>query len=222
MSGGGRGVLAIGVGLVLPLSLAALAVWGRGAASPGDGAGVGASLGSVAAALVSLAGALAAALMAGNVSRSLAAERRRDERRTFCLHLQQQFDSPEFFRCRYEAWKKLNRGDFAGVRTLSDLLHGEHWTPEVSAVFHFFESLNRYCEEELIDAELAGKLFGRSYDMWFRGVLARIEVDPAAEGYRPWLDGVRALGTRMSGGFSAAPLPAGAAGRPGGETAGSS
>jgi hypothetical protein len=142
-------------------------------------------------------GALAAGMIAAGSARRLAAARSSEVRRSFCLHLQQQFDSPELFRCRYKAWQKLNNGDFKDPVKLSELLNGEHWTSEVSTTIHFFESLNRYCAEKLIDEELATKLFGRSYEMWWQGLLGRIEVDEAGEPYRAWLDGVRALHDRI-------------------------
>jgi hypothetical protein len=145
------------------------------------------------------------------MSRRLAAARRGEEKRNFCLHLQQQFDSPEFFRCRYKAWEKLNRGDFEGPIKLSELLSGEHWTSEVSTTIHFFESLNRYCRENLIDEELAAKLFGRSYEMWWQGLLGRIEIDEAGEHYRDWLEGIQALHDRIVRTTDRTPAPIGMA-----------
>ncbi len=150
-------------------------------------------------AVVSLAGALIAAFIANEASRRLAIARSKAERRHFCLHLQQQFDSPEFFRCRFKAWQKLNKGDFTKPMRLSELLHGDHWTPEVSTIIHFFESLNRYCDEDLIDEELATKLFGRSYEMWWHGLIGHIVVDQAGEQYRDWLGSVQALHSRIVG-----------------------
>jgi len=154
---------------------------------------------AIGAAVVSLAGAMIAAFMANGASKRLAFARSREERRHFCLHLQQQFDSPEFFQCRFKAWQKLNNGDFNPPIRLGELLHGEHWTPEVSTTIHFFESLNRYCDEDLIDEELATKLFGRSYEMWWRGLIGQIIVDEAGEPYRDWLHGIQALHGRIVG-----------------------
>jgi hypothetical protein len=152
---------------------------------------------AIGAAVISMIGAIVAGIIAAGSAKRLAAVRSSEERRHFCLHLQQQFDSPELFRCRYKAWQKLNHGDFEGPVKLGALLNGEHWTPEVSTTIHFFESLNRYCEENLIDEELATKLFGRSYEMWWQGLLGRIEVDEAGQPYRAWLDSVRALHGRI-------------------------
>ena len=158
-------------------------------------------------ALVSMAGALIAALIAAQTSQRLATARSREERRNFCLHLQQQFDSPEFFQCRYRAWQKLNDGDFNAPIKLSELLRSEHWTPEVSTTIHFFESLNRYCSEGLIDEELAAKLFGRTYAMWWQHLIGRIEVDEAGEPYRKWLEGVQALHARVVRASDQTPVP---------------
>ena len=164
-------------------------------------------------AVVSLIGALATAIIAARSATSLATARSQEERRNFCLHLQQQFDSPEFFRCRYKAWQKLNSGDFKDPVKLSELLNSEHWTPEVSTTIHFFESLNHYCAENLIDEELAAKMFGRSYEMWWQGLLGRIEIDEAGESYRAWLDGVRALHDRIAPADDTAKSPVGRAKR---------
>jgi len=178
----------------------------QGAASTGFVVGVG-DLITVFAAMISVGGAIVAARIAGATAKLLAAERSREEKRHFCLHLQQQFDSPEFFRCRFKAWQQLNHGDFDSPVKLSELLRGDHWTPELSTTFHFFESLNRYCREGLIDEPLATKLFGRSYEMWWNGLISRIEVDEAGLPYQQWLEEVKGLHARIVRVHAPAPPP---------------
>lgn len=153
---------------------------------------------AIAAAAVSLLAAVVAGFIAARSARSLAEARSAEERRAFCLHLQQQFDSPEMFRCRFKAWQQLRRGEFSGQVKLSELLNGESWTPELSLTLHFFESLDRYCAEALIDQSLAIKLFGRSYLMWWNGLLSRIEIDETGAQYTSWLAGVTAFQKRLS------------------------
>ena len=139
---------------------------------------------------------IAAALSAYWASRSaylLAQDRGREEKRQFCFELQTQFDSPQMFDCRYKAWQKLDKGDFASVTNVSQLLSSSHWTFEVSTVIHFFESLNRYCDEGLVDSELATKLFGRTYQLWYDRLLSHLAVDESALSYREWFSGICAF-----------------------------
>jgi hypothetical protein len=146
---------------------------------------------------VALAAAFISALLSSRTALLLAKDRGREERRQFCFHLQSQFDSPPMFECRYKAWTKLVKGDFDSIKTVSELLNSPHWTYEVSTVIHFFESLNRYCDEDLVDPCLAVKLFGRSYELWYQGVLARLTLDPAAESNRSWFYEIRAFHVRV-------------------------
>jgi hypothetical protein len=153
---------------------------------------------------------LAAVLSAYWASRSaylLAAQREKIEARQFCFELQRQFDSPEMFRSRYSAWQKLNSGSLAGIKNVSELLSSEHWTADVSTVIHFFESLSRYCDEGLVDGPIAAKLFGRSYDLWYQGLLGRLELDAAAATSHDWFEGIRAFHKRVQAGELVRPAP---------------
>jgi hypothetical protein len=67
----------------------------------------------------------------------------------------------------------------------------------VSTVIHFFESLSRYCDEGLVDTRLAAKLFGRSYELWYQGLLGHLELDAEAQSSHDWFDGIRAFHKRV-------------------------
>lgn len=44
-------------------------------------------------------------------------------------------------------------------------------------VLHFFESLEYYCEQKMIDQELAAKIFGRVYKMWYERLIKNMMID---------------------------------------------
>jgi hypothetical protein len=146
--------------------------------------------------VVTLLAALVTTTVAAVVSIRLARQQRLDTKRQFCFELQRQFDSPRMFQCRFTAWRMLENGDFNSIRTVGELFKSEKWTFEVSAVIHFFESLERYCGEGLVDEKLASQLFGRTFIMWYERLLKRLTVDERSEAYAPWVDAVRKLHTR--------------------------
>ncbi len=151
---------------------------------------------AIIAAGVSLLGAFITAAAASITSLRLARSQDRNEKRKLCLNLQQQFDSPAMFRHRYDAWKKIEMADLPHRITVRELFD-KHWDESVSAVVHFFESLEQYCGQNLIDEDLAVALLGRPYMLWNDKLLSRLAIDDSSRYYLPWVTGVRAFGKRL-------------------------
>ncbi len=144
--------------------------------------------------LVAMVAALASAYWSSRTAHRLADKGEKDNRRQFCLHLQSQFDSPQMFELRFNAWKQLSRGNFKGIVDVGTLHSSPHWTYEVSAVIHFFESLGSYCKEGLIDPVLAAQLFGRPYRLWESGLLNQLTTKGNLDPSHEWLERVRLFG----------------------------
>lgn len=186
----------IGCGWVLWPELYGLRLGGGGEGLLLGKVRVSESMVAIIAAGVSLFGALLTAAAATITSLRLAKSRERAEKRALCLNLQQQFDSPPMFKHRYQAWKTIEDANLPERLSVGDLFEN-YWDESVSAVVHFFESLEQYCGEDLIDRDLAVALFGRPYQLWDDILLSRLEVDEGSQYYLPWLTGVRAFRERV-------------------------
>ena len=151
---------------------------------------------AVVAAGLSLFGALVTAGIATLTSVLLARANTVSERRRLCFALQQQFDSPAMFHHRFEAWKTIEEAALPTELSVRDLFDN-HWDESISAVVHFFESLEQFCGQDLVDKDLAVTLFARPYTLWNDKLLARLQVDETSQYYLPWLTGIRAFGNRL-------------------------
>lgn len=147
--------------------------------------------------IASVSVALASTLIAAGLSIVLARRARRDAKRAFCFELLKHFDNPEMFRFRFQAWQKLKNGDFDDIKTVSELFASPHWCVEVSAVVHFFESLESYCEHDLVDVDLACKIFSRPYAMWYGNIIGKLVLDEASLPYANWHARLKSLNDRL-------------------------
>ncbi|MFB2121237.1 hypothetical protein [Parapedobacter sp. 2B3] len=146
---------------------------------------------------VTLTAALIGAIIAARTSLKVLSIQRDDIKRNFCLELKKQLDLPEMFACRYEAWRKLDEGKFDSITTVHDLLHSTDYDNKVSIVLHFFESLEYYCERNMVDTELAYKLFGRVYKMWYDRLIKKLTLDEKSQSYTNWFNNLTSLGKRF-------------------------
>lgn len=122
---------------------------------------------------------------------------RNDAKRQFCFELQRQFDSPEMFKCRYEAWRLLNSSAFIGVTTTDQLVAHANYTVQLSTVLHFFETLDHFADQGLIDVKLAGKMFNRTYQLWYEKLIK--DLAPSADqNLQIWMASIKGLNARWS------------------------
>lgn len=148
------------------------------------------------AAVLSLIGAFATAVIATLTAVVLARSNERNEKRRLCLLLREEFDGAPMFHHRYEAWKSINAANLPAEVTISELFE-RHWDEHVSAVVHFFESLEQFCGQGLIDPDLAVTLFARPYRLWHDLLLSRLRVDAKSEYYLPWLTRIGDFAKRL-------------------------